>query len=295
MKNRISSIIKLIYIIAVTSFIFLFFLKNHSDILMTVSSIRSLFIVASFVCILLAKIFLALFMYFVLHSIGRRLSFRKCLYIYSNSQLGKYIPGNIWHFVGKAALYKNEKMSTKEIKEAIVIENIWLLASSFLYGIGFFLVFGRKALLNYMGSNSITCIIILFLIPATYFILRYLLKINLKMILGSGKLTVKILLVLLLVWTLLGFGFGVLAMSELSQPKTLCLMVAFYALAYSIGFITPFAPAGIGIREGILTVGLIAYMPAEAILIISFANRLIYLAVEIMLALASRFILTERN
>ncbi len=69
-------------------------------------------------------------------------------------------------------------------------------------------------------------------------------------------------------------GIGIIALAHLllpSQPHDNWLLVASFALAWVVGFATPGAPAGLGVREGLLLLMLgPVYTPALAgILIIA--------------------------
>jgi uncharacterized membrane protein YbhN (UPF0104 family) len=57
-----------------------------------------------------------------------------------------------------------------------------------------------------------------------------------------------------------------------------------YCLAYIVGFLSPFAPAGIGVRELILIQGLSAFISIDLCILLSLVNRLVYLFAEIILA-----------
>jgi uncharacterized membrane protein YbhN (UPF0104 family) len=57
-----------------------------------------------------------------------------------------------------------------------------------------------------------------------------------------------------------------------------------FAVGYSLGFLVPFAPAGLGIRDAILTIGLVPYVPAGEALAVTILARVIYLLVDVGLA-----------
>ena len=67
-------------------------------------------------------------------------------------------------------------------------------------------------------------------------------------------------------------------------------IIGYYAVAYLFGFIAVFAPAGIGVREGILLLALPAYIsPPMGVIIVS-TNRIIYIITEVVLALVDYMI-----
>jgi uncharacterized membrane protein YbhN (UPF0104 family) len=62
-------------------------------------------------------------------------------------------------------------------------------------------------------------------------------------------------------------------------------IVGLYALAYAIGFLVPFAPAGIGIREAILVAGMSTLISTEEAIVLASLNRIIYIILEVGIVL----------
>ena len=60
------------------------------------------------------------------------------------------------------------------------------------------------------------------------------------------------------------------------------LAVAAYAAAYAVGFLSLVPPAGLGVREGVLTVALAQIMPAGAALAVALLSRLWMMLVELL-------------
>lgn len=290
MKNQILRFLKYLWVLSILIFLSFFIIDNYEKILKIIKEINIYYILSAFTAILIAKILLSASMYYIIKSIGKHLSFVKCLHIYNISQLGKYIPGNIWHFVGKAAAYSKEGFSAKNIKDALIIENLWLVSSAFFYGISLLFILEYRFIKNLISNNIALIAFIILLAIFGYIISTRILKIDLWNILKNKETSIKIILISFFVWTFLGFGFAILIISY--RLDLLYLSIALYAFAYSMGFITPFAPAGIGIREGVLALALSQYLSIEIIIIVSAANRLIYFFAEIILAVLSQILRT---
>ena len=284
MRKDVIHFMKWAWVAAVVIFIAFLVQRRHAEFLEALQQIHVFYLFLSFIFILAAKVVLPLFMQYVVQSIGKSMDFWTCFRIYSITQLGKYMPGNIWHFVGKAAEYKSHNFSLGNVRDALVIENAWLVLSAFVYGLLLVTVFEFELIKSLFTSHSYLIIFFIALIFLVLLLAKNLLKINFKKILSDYRLNLRIVLLQLAVWTLLGLGFAVLAMPFLLQEVSILMLVGLYAVAFSIGFITPFAPAGVGVREAILALGLLPYVPLEIVIIVSVANRLLYLLVEIILA-----------
>jgi len=295
MKQKIFPVLKWIWIVAVAVFIF-FILKNyHTELKEAAAQIHASYFLLSFACIFLAKIMLAMFMRYVLHSVEKDLSFSACFNIYNLSQLGKYLPGNIWHFVGKAAAYKKNGFSLGNIRDALFIENIWLVVSALIYGLVLITLFNFIFVQQLLISYYKYVLIFLFITPIIIFITNKVLRVNLNLIFTDSRLCLKIIVLQIFIWSLLGMGFAVPAIPFLPEDTGIFMIVGLYAIAYSIGFVTPFAPAGIGVREGVLALGLLPYMSLDVLVLVSVVNRAIYIIVELFLALISQTVTTAKN
>lgn len=284
MKKWILTLAKWAWALAVIGFVAYFVYSNLDEIRDAYRRISYLHILLAFGCILAAKMLLPAFMYLTLFNVGKPISLCACYRIYNITQLGKYIPGNIWHLVGKGAAYKNMGFSLGNIRDALLIENLWLVGSALAYGLVVLLLFEFDLFLHFAILYRNYLFLFLLIIPAGLYLLRRFGRINPGTFLPTSKPNAAIILIQCLVWTLLGLGFAVLALPMISDISVLPMILGLHAVAYSIGFVTPFAPAGIGVREGILALGLSSFASLDIILLASLANRLLYLLVELFLA-----------
>jgi glycosyltransferase 2 family protein len=294
MKNKIISVLKWLWLIAVCVFIIFFIRKNFADLKEAINRIHISYLLLSFLCIAGAKILLVLFMRYVLRSVGKEMNFPTCFRIYNISQLGKYIPGNIWHFVGKAAAYKDNGFSIGAIRDALVIENLWLVGGAFAYGLALMVIFNSYLIQHLFFSHRMYVAVFFVAVLLLLFLGNKVLKVNFRRLFSSHRLNVKIIFLQIVIWSLLGLSFAVLTIPFIHPMGSTILMISgLYAIAYSFGFVTPFAPAGIGVREAVLAVGLLPYLPLRIVITLSAANRLLYLLVEIILAVLSRVVVLK--
>ncbi|MBW2620702.1 MAG: flippase-like domain-containing protein [Deltaproteobacteria bacterium] len=294
MKNKLVSVLKWLWLISVGIFIIFFIQRNYEEMRETIRKIHIFYLVLSFLCIAGAKILLALFMRYAVRSACRDMDFPTCFRIYNISQLGKYIPGNIWHFIGKASAYKDRGFSMENIRDALVVENTWLVGCAFAYGIILMLIFNFTLIEHLFLSYGLYAAV--FAVVALLMVLqgKKLLKIRFGRIFSDRRMNFKIILLQVVIWTLLGLGFFWLAIPFCPGGCSIFMVIGLYAMAFSIGFVTPFAPAGIGVREAVLGLGLLPYLPIDTVIVLSAANRGVYLVVEVLLALSSQAIEISR-
>ena len=85
----------------------------------------------------------------------------------------------------------------------------------------------------------------------------------------------KVVLLFICNWIIVGIGFYMLTCSIYPIPASEMLYVAgIFGLSCIIGILAIFAPSGLGVREGILVLGLTLVMPEEYAVIISIVSRL---------------------
>ncbi|MCD6501249.1 hypothetical protein J7L01_01475, partial [bacterium] len=104
----------------------------------------------------------------------------------------------------------------------------------------------------------------------------------------SYKTTLKFISAFMLVGLLHGMGlfFVLNSLAALSFSHYLTVTGVYYA-AGLVGFFAVFAPAGIGVREGILMLVLPQFIPEPVVIVGAILMRLVITAAELFLAGAS--------
>lgn len=176
-------------------------------------------------------------------SFNTKLSF----YIISLSQIAKYLPGNIGHFVGRFYLAK-KILSKQDIIYTIFIENIIFISVSLLLGFGYIYYFDYTRYIN-LNEFSFSAFILIFSIISISIFLKYLKpKINLLKIKFLN--IIKIFFIFLTMSFIGGLSIYILINLIIETNNISYLQcVTGFSLSFLIGFIMPGAPAGIGVRE----------------------------------------------
>ncbi|GAB4321903.1 MAG: hypothetical protein Kow00117_10970 [Phototrophicales bacterium] len=192
---------------------------------------------------------------------GYSLTFSRQVYINSISQLGKYLPGGIWHFVGQAGFYRLDQIPLKSATQAMMLENIWMILSAVMVGTLGCIWF----LTDILTSILLTAVLFGCWVGILWLMHKH--------------ISLRLLVVQAGIWVALGLGFWTL----LPDKSLFGLSIGAFSLSWVIGFISLFAPGGIGVREAALA-GImgVAINPTQA-LIYGGVNRLLWIITEIIL------------
>lgn len=216
---------------------------------------------------------------------GIELGFATAARLYNLSQLGKYIPGSVWQFVGRAAAYRHRGASYTSIRDALLVESLWIVAGAALAGT----LLAGPALLHLAepwlqeaqlawGVGMAVAGLIAVLVVALRWreaAIRYL-----HLALPSARVVVG----QVGIWCLLGLAFWLLVRA-CGMHVPLVFAAGLFAFAYALGFLVLFAPAGLGVRDAVLTLGLLPYVPAGEAVAVTVLARALYLLVDVGLAL----------
>lgn len=232
--------------------------------------------------------------YLVNKSLGTEISYLKSLKVLMLGNFARFIPGGIWQYAGKIYFAKKEGVDSSKTSLAILTETLFTLISGvmiiFIIGIFWKLPVqeGNFALIIFM-SALLTAVILLFGNKKFVDLLsRLLQKLGGKKKIIPLNLSVNWIPILLISYSLQFFVDGTV-LYFLSQNATNIslelypLFIAIFAIAWLAGFITIFAPSGLGVQEVTLAALLSGYMPFAVASLIAIVFRLLLLISEILL------------
>lgn len=195
---------------------------------------------------------------------GRKIPFSEAMPVYTNSNIYKYIPGNVFQYIGRNQLAADMNISHVDVACATILDIFFSVLST---GVISALLLGSKLaeLLGKYGRNmliiggaGIALLIIAVIILKWKFsdkIKSYLMRYSKAFRPGNRRL--------LALGVLYYFGQNFVSSmsyficmrlvlgSDAGIGETLTLTGAFM-FAWIIGFVTPGAPGGIGIREAVM-------------------------------------------
>lgn len=214
-------------------------------------------------------------------------SFGRALAVYARTQLAKYLPGNVFHLIGRHALGSGLGLPHRVLAGALVVE---------IGGLGLV----ATALAGTLGAPFPLPPRLAWLVPGTLLGLAMaglaLGLLGLRWIHSPGNGSVRLYLASL-ARALLGYGgfFAILGgITALLFGGTLppgsqlpwTQLTGLAALAWLGGFATPGAPAGIGVRDAILLSGLGGLAPEPEATGVVVALRLVTLGGDLLFGLA---------
>lgn len=197
-----------------------------------------------------------------LRSGGFILSFRKAYAIYGRAAVAKYIPGNVFHYVGRVALGGDYGIPKEKVVLSMVVETGILAVTAITFGCaGLLFEFSYYSSVTRIiyENKFITGFLAVFFLLTVIFISVTLLNrrkewAHLLLSYLHPFTVLKSVLIYLVNFSLVGVSIYFLlnAFWEIDSGLQWYQLAYGFALAWGVGFIIPGAPGGIGIREFIL-------------------------------------------
>jgi glycosyltransferase 2 family protein len=194
---------------------------------------------------------------------------RAGLRIVLTANLGRYIPGKVWQVTGLALLSRREGIPASLATVAAVLGQAFHLAGAGVIGLGVLAAARGLERGHLVGIGLLGALVLLASIPSV-------LGVGLRL---AGRLAripadeiphpdalfgLRWIAIHAVIWTGYGIAFYLLAAGLGFEAPVLWLVPAF-AAAYLAGYLAIFAPAGIGVREGVLIALLQPHLGAGAV------------------------------
>jgi uncharacterized membrane protein/uncharacterized membrane protein YbhN (UPF0104 family) len=224
-------------------------------------SINPPLVLYAFVCFLLYYIFRTVVWKKLLEFSGHPLSFKETAYLWSSSEIKRYLPGNIWALLGRTVSFGDKNIATSTIAKALVYEAelvilscllislfcVWHLFNSFLPEVS------NKELIIWT-INLIVVLGCLFYIANSYVIKSFPQKIQglIRYLLPQYDVKQNGFLLLLMTISMFFFGLGsyfcIIAFVYIPYEELLTV-VGIMSLSLLVGYLSIITPMGLGVRE----------------------------------------------
>jgi uncharacterized membrane protein YbhN (UPF0104 family) len=171
--------------------------------------------------------------------------------IYGKSQIAKYIPGNIAHIAGRHTMGRVAGVSHSHLAVAALYEIIGLVSAALIIT----LMGGRSVLDQFAAITwwiyGLPIIIVGYL--ATPWLMK---RFRPDTPSASPLLMLRPLIYYVLFFLVSGIALAVIGVysDSFTQDIDYLIILSAFAIAWSVGFLTPGAPSGIGIREAVLII-----------------------------------------
>lgn len=214
----------------------------------------------------------------VLHGVGGDLGGRATMRTWFLSQLLRYAPGHVWHFLGRAYLARDEGVAASAVGLSIALELMHTVTSALL--VGAILLPTQRGPGGAIGLLPLAAIPLLacYAMPG---LLRGPIAWALRRAGASGPAPdlrrrdlFKALSGYCAAWLVYGCGLYFLARSVYPiSPSALPALPGIFAIAWAVGFLSFLTPSGLGVREGMLSLLLGSVMPTPFALLVSLLAR----------------------
>ena len=224
----------------------------------------------------------------ILCCLGGPLGYRRAVQVWFLSNIIRYIPGNVWQFLGMAELAAEDGVSRIATFSSIVLHQALSTAAGLALAAAYFAVAGQgEGFERFRPALWAVPLGLLLLQPRilervlNYALLR-LHRPPLHVSLTWGQIWV-LLLRYLVVW--LGTGLSYAALVAALTPveaRSIPYLIAAWAAAYVIGYLSLLTPSGLGVREGVMVLLLTAIMPEPVAAVVAVVARLWMMAGEVI-------------
>lgn len=303
MKNKwINTIGNLLLVISVL-FIGRSLYKQDINIRLYINSGWDIGLFSAVIGIYILTIYLGAYVYYTILSIFSKKIIDKDIIkeVYISSNLGKYLPGNVMHFVGRNVLGSQYNISQKDMAISTILELILVLLVSGII----ILVFGYKyitSVVTYLISNYFNIIIIIGIViilacgAICYVIYKF--KHKIKSISSQinytkfNKSMIRCVGIDFFSQIISGSTYVIVLMAICNgRFENWVSIIAIYLMAWFIGFIMPGVPGGIGIKESILILLLNGMIPKNIVLISVVIHRCLNIIAEVLAFISIKIML----
>jgi hypothetical protein len=274
MLKRLLPLLKAAWLILVIITVCAYIFRNVDTIVTLLREIPIERLLMSVSLALIGRLLIAQLARVATSNIGWLPSYRDMLYMMGTSELGKYLPGGVWHFLGRAAYYRSANLPATDLTQALIFENLSLVLSALLAGSCFLISYAHIPLMNKLLLISV---VILIWFCILWIMLRQ--QENLK--------SLPILKLFLLQWAIwLAFSLSfIFVLPDIAYQDNLFLALGAFPIGWLLGFLTPFAPGGVGTREIVLIALLLPSFGSETTLVFVAFHRLLWVILELLLGL----------
>lgn len=225
----------------------------------------------------------------VLADLGSPLPLRTAGRVFLLGQLGKYLPGSVWAALGQMELGKAHDVPRRRSAATYAITMLTTLIAAVVVAAALLPFVEPGKLHTYIWVLLAAPVGLVALLPP---VLRPLLAAVFRLLRQpppeqpvTARGTALAFGWAVAGWVCYGLQIWVLA-SALGAPsgRAFAASVGGFALAWSVGFLVLFAPAGAGAREATLVVLLTAVLPADTALLAALVSRLLMTAADLLAA-----------
>lgn len=231
----------------------------------------------------------------LLNGLGTPVPHRASATIFFTSQVAKYLPGGVWNFVAAAEAGVEHQISRRRSVTVLLTSMLVSILTGLLFSV-LALAVGPGGVRSQYGWTAVFLPVLAILLAPP--VLNRLLRLTLRVLhrepleadlswsaLGAATLWS------VLAWLVAGFQVWLMltAMGMDASASTFLLAAGGYALAWTVGFLVFFVPAGIGVREVVLAAVLAGHLTQGAALAVILLSRVLLTIADVGWGLLASF------
>ncbi|MDO8659472.1 MAG: DUF2079 domain-containing protein [Candidatus Parcubacteria bacterium] len=215
---------------------------------------------------------------------GYSIPIKDAIFLWGYSEIKRYVPGGIWSFLGRTVSFNNKGIPKKEIVHALIIEaQLIVLGSSFLsiFALSLFQdIFVSLPHKQFIIISALLIIVIfvfhnIFLKPINKNFLRYILPNFMP------QQSLFVLLISVVAFSFFGLGTYLVSASIFYlNLKQIIGFMGFFVFSFLAGYLSIITPMGLGVREGVIAIGLSKTIPIAFAGFISIFSRIMLMVSE---------------
>lgn len=267
------------------------FLSNTDNFTIDLFQLNWVFIFLGILCFMVYFYLRSYSWYLLLRYRGHDLELFESLFQWSFGQLKRYIPGNIWGVVGVSVHFNKKNVSKQNLASSFITESqLVLLAGSFIALFGMPLITKVVPLGSWAGLLQSVGVWVVTLGSIGYLFsdkIHSFFKLHRFAIYLFPRIPfyqlLKLWLLIAVSFTLYGLGtFFVISSITFLDPTDLWVYVGYFTFSLLVGFLSFITPTGLGVREGVMALGLVSVMPAGIAAFVVLFARVILVIGELL-------------
>lgn len=224
---------------------------------------------------------------------------RNAIWLFGRTAVGKYLPGNVFHYLGRQVLGMDLGYTQRGIFAASIAEAAVVVAASCTVAVAAIITAGSA----FQAKGTTAALIVGILLPLGALLgsrvasrQRYLSWLTpLARMSSKAWAGAYVLYVAFVISGAAAFIAMLTVLWDAPSLASLSLVLAAYGASYVIGFLTPGAPGGIGVREALLVIFLAPEIEQSAVVFAAILHRLGSIAVEAILFASTFFFAPVRD
>lgn len=243
----------------------------------------------------------------LLKDMGSAATLRQSAAVYCSTQIAKYLPGNVGHYIGRVALAKTRlQIGTAAAVLSLLQEAALACLGAVFVGLFCYFFFPDRALYGLPRTALYTGFALLAIayvsVSTGAGVLRENANVRPAMLRKAAraiptlKTGSKALPFYIAGYVCVGIAASVIAAGAIRmETQDFVFIIGAYSLAWIVGFLIPGAPGGLGVRESALVLLLAGTYPKDTVLMIALLARLASVGADLITFAAGLLLMRTSN